>query len=232
MSKPNRVCWRAVLGGLALAGGAPVMAGHVALPGVDGARVPVESYAEQRFRDVVKQQYDFSCGSAALATLLSYHYGLATTEQAVFQAMYEAGDPARIRREGFSLLDMKRYLQARGLNADGFRISLERLGQVGVPALALVNLQGYQHFVVVKGVRAEEVLVGDPSLGLRSMSREAFEAAWNGIFFVVRDRLELARASFNRPGDWRLRARAPLGSAFQGPGLASFTLSLPRRGDF
>ena len=34
--------------------------------------VPSQSFAELRFRDVVRQKYDFSCGSAAVATLLTY----------------------------------------------------------------------------------------------------------------------------------------------------------------
>ncbi|RYF14189.1 MAG: peptidase C39, partial [Oxalobacteraceae bacterium] len=35
---------------------------------------PVTSLIGRRFETVVRQQYDFSCGSAALATLLRYHY--------------------------------------------------------------------------------------------------------------------------------------------------------------
>lgn len=209
---------------------AAVQAGMVPVTG--GARVPVLSFKEARFKGTVKQQYDFSCGSAALATLLSHHYGDPVTEQQVFSAMYEQGDQERIRRKGFSLLDMKRYLQSRGLAADGFRIPLERLEQVQVPAIALTTINGYQHFVVVKGVRGGEVLVGDPALGLKVIGREQFESGWNGIMFLIRDRVEQGRSTFNRRTEWSVRTKAPFGSAFSGPGLASFTLSLPRRADF
>jgi hypothetical protein len=50
-------------------------AGAVWLPGIGGGdNVLVKSMKERKFEQVVRQQYDFSCGSAALATLLTYHY--------------------------------------------------------------------------------------------------------------------------------------------------------------
>src|SRR5262249_44628694 len=79
------------------------------------------SFAEMPFRTVVRQQYDYSCGSAALATLLRYHYGRAASESQVFKAMYAVGDQPRIQKLGFSLLDMKTYLATLGYQADGYR---------------------------------------------------------------------------------------------------------------
>src|SRR5215470_19450925 len=75
------------------------------------ATVAVKSYVARKFETVVKQRYDFSCGSAALATLLTFHYGRAVSEEQVFDAMWSVGDKANIRAKGFSLLDMKLYLQ-------------------------------------------------------------------------------------------------------------------------
>ena len=85
----------------------------------DGAYVMrVTSLREARFATTMRQKYDFSCGSAALATLLTYHYGQPVSEQEVFAKMYAAGDRAKIGKQGFSLLDMKHYLTARGFQAD------------------------------------------------------------------------------------------------------------------
>ena len=89
--------------------------------------VPVTSLIGRRFDTVVRQQYDFSCGSAALATLLRFHYDAPQTEQSVFLGMWQDGDQAQIRRLGFSLLDMKRYLAARGIPADGYRVTSDAL---------------------------------------------------------------------------------------------------------
>jgi hypothetical protein len=208
-------------------------AGSVDLPNGGGrVSVPVESMKERQFRGVVKQQYDFSCGSAAVATLLSYHYGREVSELAVFKAMYKHGDQARIRKAGFSMLDMKRYLETQGYRADGFKVPLDKLKKVGVPAIVLTNEDGYSHFVVVKGLADGRVLVGDPAKGMRILPREEFEGMWNGLIFVIRNRMQVARQHFNQDKEWSRLAKAPLETGVRRRGLSDFTLSLPRRGDF
>ena len=41
--------------------------------------------------------------------------------------MYNNGDQARIRKEGFSLLHMRPYLRSQGYEADGFELPLDKL---------------------------------------------------------------------------------------------------------
>jgi uncharacterized protein len=188
--------------------------------------VPATSLHEERFRATVHQQFDFSCGSAALSTLLTHHYGQPVSEQTVFEQMIVRGDRAKIQREGFSLLDMKRYLAAHGYEADGFEAPLEKLAQVGIPAIVLINESGYNHFVVVKGVKDGRVLVGDPAGGTRSMSQAAFEAVWvQQILFVISNRQPEAR--FNVATDWQSAPRAPIG---RGHERGTGPMPLPRLG--
>ncbi len=178
------------------------------------------------FRATLHQKYDFSCGSAAVATLLTYHYGKPVDEAAIFQWMYASGDQEKIRREGFSLLDMKRYLEHAGYQADGVRVSLDELARVGVPAIALVSDQGYRHFVVVKGLHDSRVALGDPALGGRIVSREQFESMWvGGIFFVIRSHLDVAR--FNVPADWSAHLAAPVALGVARESMATFSLGVP-----
>ena len=179
--------------------------------------VPLQSFEDRRFATVVRQKYDFSCGSAALATLLRYHYSLDQNEEEAFRGMWAAGDRPRIRRLGFSLLDMKRHLAKLRLQADGFEVSLEDVAKAGVPGIALINLNGYKHFVVVKGVSEAEVLVGDPSLGLKTMPAAEFKKIWNGIYFAVNTDLERGRASFGSNTQWASFSRAPTGAGFTDP---------------
>jgi hypothetical protein len=210
-------------------------AGEVNLYGLPGTTsgeytVRVTSLKEAKFRRTIKQQYDFSCGSAALATLLAYHYGDPVTEAQVFQYMYERGDQAKIQREGFSLLDIKNYLESHGYTADGFETSLDKLAQVGVPAIVLISDNGYHHFVVVKGLQAGKVLVGDPSIGARIISRPEFEKLWpNGIVFVITSKRDLA--TFNANAEWS-SGMAPLGAAVSRDALASTIIFLRTRNDF
>jgi hypothetical protein len=193
----------------------------------------VKELRQQRaFSSTIHQQYDFSCGSAALATLLTHHYNKPVTEAQVFEAMFQQGDQQKIKRAGFSLLDMKRYLESRGYQADGFEVTLDRLGEARVPAIALIRENGYNHFVVIKGLREDRVLVGDPSIGARVMTRKEFERVWHGgILFVIRSHTEMAR--FDVPNHWRFRLPAPLGAEhLHSAGMAGSTLMMRGSNDF
>ena len=195
-------------------------------------RVPVASVIDRRYAGVVRQKYDFSCGSAALATLLRHHYDLDVVETTAFRGMWAKGDQAQIRRLGFSLLDMKRWLASRGLAADGYKVPLAKIAETGVPGIALIAVRNYRHFVVVKGVSADEVLLGDPSTGVQVMPRARFEAAWNGIYFVLSEDQALAKSRFNRQRQWAAFARAPVGGRFYEPvSQQALSLTAPFFGD-
>ncbi|MFD1787036.1 C39 family peptidase [Sphingomonas floccifaciens] len=194
--------------------------------------LPVGTVEERKFIGVIRQQYDFSCGSAALATLLRHHYDFAVTEAVAFRGMWARGDREQIRRVGFSLLDMKRWLASRGLEADGYKVPLEQIATTGIPGIALIAVKNYRHFVVVKGVTKHEVLLGDPSFGLTVMPRDQFQAAWNGIYFVIGQDQALAKARFNRPGQWLAYGRAPIGGPFTDPvSQQALMLTAPSYGD-
>jgi uncharacterized protein len=182
----------------------PAVSFALNFPGAGGSRlrVPVQSFSEIKFGEVVKQKYDFSCGSAALASLLSHHYNMPMTEAKVFEEMFKFGDKKKIEEQGFSMLDMKNFLARRGLKADGFELGREDIVELGIPAIALVNYSGYNHFVIVKGVMDNKVLVGDPALGLHVMSADDFDKSSNGIFLFVRDKVDLAKSGFNKVKDW------------------------------
>jgi predicted double-glycine peptidase len=219
--------------GFALLVTARAFAGVIDVPTLGGVvNVEVVSIKEARFKTVVPQRYDFSCGSAALATLLTYHYGAEVTEAQTFESMYKVGDKEKIHKEGFSLLDMKVFLASIGIKADGFEMNLDQLSNLGIPAITLIDIGGYKHFVVVKGFRDDEVLVVDPAQGIVVMPRRDFQAMWNGIAFMVRQDVEVARSHFNDEHEWEVRTKAPFGTALSRHGLASFTMGLPGVNEF
>lgn len=193
--------------------------------------VPVTSIRAARFKSTLHQQYDFSCGSAAVATLLSYHYGYPVSEQLVFEQMYARGDQEKIRKEGFSLLDIKRFLALHGFHADGFQLPLQKLAETGFPAIVLLSEKGYKHFVVVKGLTATRVLVGDPAAGTRALARASFDDMWQSkLLFVIHDRPGPIR--FNDPADWRVAPSAPLADAISRNGLDLLTIPKNGTGEF
>lgn len=197
--------------------------------------LPVTSMYERRFATVVRQQYDFSCGSAALATLLRYHYGLSVDEQATFIGMWSTGDRALIRNLGFSLLDMKRYLAGRGMTADGYQVTLSQIGTAGLPGIALINVGGYKHFVVIKGIdrglAGDSILLGDPATGLRRMTGPEFTRAWNGVLFVINQGGPAVQATFARPTELALAPGGRVTLQMEPLSQAALALTRPIPGD-
>ena len=205
---------------------APAPAPALELAVVGRVNVPVTSLKDIKFQRTTRQQYDYSCGAAAVSTLLSHHYGTPTPEQDVFQEMYEKGDKTKIHKEGFSLLDMQRFLAARGFRADGFKLPIEKLIAEKLPAIVLITDRGFNHFVVVKGFEDGRILIGDPSTGNRVVSMERFQEIWrNKILFVIHSHKE--GIAFNNPADWRGAPRAPLGTGMHQDQLSA---SLPKFG--
>jgi predicted double-glycine peptidase len=155
---------------------------------------PVRSLLEIRQANLIPQRWDTSCGAAALATLLQYQHGLHDSEKEIAEGMLRVTDPLKVKvRGGFSLLDLKRYADARGLEGIGYmNLGLDDLIEK-VPAVVPVSTRGYPHFVVVRGRTDEKVLIADPAFGNRTMDVDAFERAWQGnIGFIVRRRDGLA----------------------------------------
>lgn len=203
-------------------------AGELYYYGQEGAyRVHLTTLKELKFRSVIRQQYDFSCGSAALATLMNFHYGIPAKETDVFVDMWQHGDQQKIKREGFSMLDMQDYLARRSIPSNGYRSSLDRLVKAAVPAVVLLRINGYLHFSIVEGVRDGRVLIADPALGTRAISVDDFKQAWNGVFFVILNHIDVGRKSFNRETDWAVQPRAPIDLARNMQNLATLLLSLP-----
>lgn len=174
---------------LLAAGPAGAGMGWVPTPSSGGGglfNVPVKSIVEMRFENVVQQNYDLSCGAAALATLLTYFYQDEHAEQQIIETVFEYGDAEKISREGFSMLELKHYAERAGYVSQGYRIDdVQNLERIKIPYLALTNTQGYNHFVVVKGVSDGKVHMADPAFGNRSQSIESFKAGWNNVILGV-----------------------------------------------
>lgn len=193
--------------------------------------VSLPSFRDTKFHRTIPQAHDFSCGSAAIATLMTYHYGRPTTEQEVLDEMMLFGDTERIITQGFSMGDMKDYLERHGYQSGGFQAPLNILLKAGIPGIVLINTKGYLHFVVIKGVADDHVLVGDPALGVSIQPRAEFEKIWTGVLFVVTDHDAQGREYFNHLDEWKswwVNPRSPNSLALDmRQDLSSFLLTLP-----
>jgi predicted double-glycine peptidase len=149
------------------------------------------------------QHWELSCGAAALATILTWQQGDPVTEQEVVAGLLKLTTVARVNeRHGFSLLDLKRFAEARGYLAFGYgEVTMDDLVRLG-PAIVPIRVPGGQHFVVFRGIQDGWVLIGDPALGTRLMPTGAFEDVW-----ADRDAFVLRRANGTKASD-ELTARS------------------------
>lgn len=154
---------------------------------VNRERVQLEPMSELQFRNVVRQAYDYSCGSAALTTMLDYYLGRNLEERQVMEGLLRFGEAEKIvQRRGFSLLDMKRFVGALGYKSGGFKAEFKDLDDLEHPAIVPVHYAGFKHFVVVRDVYNDHVFIADPSLGNISFTRTRFEEVWDqNILFVI-----------------------------------------------
>ncbi len=160
-----------------------------------GARidVPLKSMKDLRDKDLVKQRLDYSCGAAALATILRYGFGDEVTEREILIDLFNllSEDKKALRRkEGLSLLDLQHVAQARGYKAQGFRLEPQYLARLGGPVIVFIEPRGYKHFAVLRGVKGDRIYLADPSRGNIRMPAYRFLDSWlgengKGIIFVI-----------------------------------------------
>lgn len=133
--------------------------------------VSVKSWKTLRDARVVKQDMDYSCSAASLATLLNEFYGQSLTEESLLKAM-DKGD----LRASFD--DMQRALPQFGFKAQGYAAAYEQLTKLKMPVVVYLKHRKDDHFSVLRGINENTVWLADSSLGNRTYSKAQFLAMW------------------------------------------------------
>jgi predicted double-glycine peptidase len=177
----------------------------------------VNSWKALRDFRIVKQELDYSCGAASLATILNEFYGLSVTERDVLTRM-----GATDRSSFQQLADVAPSF---GVRAGGLMLSFDDLKQLQVPAIAYVQYRGNDHFTVIRGIRRDGVVhLADPSWGNRQLTAHQFRRMWEApdVDGVMRGRIllvvpgsiapdQIDRSFFVEPEGWgRLLGTLPL----------------------
>jgi len=151
-------------------------------------RYEVTPLSESIHECMVKQNYDYSCGSAALGTLLNYYLGENFTEKQIIQGLMEYGDKEQIKKlRAFSLWDMQKFIDVIGYTSGGYNAELSDLKNPDLwPCIVPLEVFGYRHFVVLKGIHKDHVFVADPWRGNSSYPVDLFVKMWyNSIIFRI-----------------------------------------------
>ena len=154
----------------------------------DSESVVRHTLVDRRFDKVVRQQMDYSCGAATLATLMTYYFNDKTSEQQILKLLVSglsAEEIASRENEGFSLLDLKRAAEERRYRAAGYRLTLDQLEKLTAPVIVHVSPKGYEHFALLRMVVGDRVFLADPSRGNFRMSLQRFQEEWDGVVFMI-----------------------------------------------
>lgn len=134
-------------------------------------KVQVMDWKTQRDLGIVKQDLDFSCGAASVATLLNNFYGQNVTEEEILNKM----DKTQMRA---SFEDMQRIMPELDFEAKGYALSYEQLAKLKIPVIIYLKYRKNDHFSVLRGIDENMVLLADSSWGHVSMSKSQFLDAW------------------------------------------------------
>ena len=138
-----------------------------------------ETWVERRDRGVVKQSLDYSCGIAALATLLAMSFDVEVSEPYLLALLEDRGSDWQLesdwRERGVSMAILRKLAAYYDLNTIGVSVSAAGLVQLQRPAIALIDYRGSPHFTVIKPPLADNrIELADPSWGNRTLTRWQF----------------------------------------------------------
>jgi predicted double-glycine peptidase len=150
---------------------------------------PVKSLYGLRTTNVVMQQYDFSCGAAALATLINGYFGTKYTELDILKVASKRYPlpawKARVKA-GLSLDDLAFAATELGFSAQGAKIGIAGLRQIEGPIIVHEAKQkNLQHFAVLRGIKDGQFVLADPSVGNVTYSAGEFAQEFTGYALAV-----------------------------------------------
>lgn len=148
------------------------------------------SMLELRSAGCVRQMGEYSCGAAALATLMNM-FGDPVTEQQILESIYSRESLVRkvdekestvvlraLNLEDLETASRERGFKALSLQADSGEAAVQAI-QTLQPAIARLSLhKEYLHFVVIRAIQNEWVSISDPAYGNFKIPLKQFYANW------------------------------------------------------
>lgn len=150
----------------------------------------IQSYYRLKFKEIERQKYEFSCGTAVLATLFTHYYNIPVKEEEIidefFKKMVE-------EKRGISFLDMKEFSKSKGFDAYGYKLNfsglVEILSKFNLPIIVHIkmNIQGKEmkHFSLLVGLIDDFVILKDTFWGTTFLSFNKFLSIWTGYVLVI-----------------------------------------------
>lgn len=138
---------------------------------------------------MIMQEEITECGHACVAMISNFwgHY----------LDLYAIRNIRQPAQQGSTLADLNRLCEDLGFSTRALNVPLEAISAIKCPAILHWNLN---HFVVLKAVKRNGVIIHDPATGVRFCSTKTFSSAFTGIvleiekgddFKIIRDKKKL-----------------------------------------
>jgi len=180
--------------------------------GADGERAPVRtpdlnvrkwtwSYKEIKERQIVMQQFDYSCGAAALATIARYYWGDDIGEAHFLDLLPKLNLNEKELKDrienGLTLTDLRNLANKGGYQATMARVTFRELSQGKVPVVVGIVVKKHEHFAVFRGTDDRRVYLADPIRGQLRVPIEEFLEQWqkNAILIVAKPNTEVKKVN-------------------------------------
>jgi HlyB family type I secretion system ABC transporter len=110
-------------------------------------------------------------------------------------------ESAHISRDGASLKGLTTAAESFGFNTRPVKASLELLANQKLPAIA--HWEG-KHYIVVFEITPKYVIICDPGIGQKKLTRAEFSEGWTGYVLLVEPTLSLQKTEGQSTNIWQL----------------------------
>lgn len=141
----------------------------------------VYSWKERKEFNVVMQKRDYSCGAAALATVLVYFWGEDVTEEQILKELLGVLTINELRdrvQNGMTMTDLRRVAVRMGYEAAIGSMQFEKLPESKIPLIVGISVNEFDHFVVYRGFDGYYVYLADPIRGNIRIKANDFLQQW------------------------------------------------------
>ncbi len=145
-------------------------------------------YQELKFEFTVRQQRDFTCGAAALASILKYHYGMPVTEEMIFWMIVNRYKPEELKQKaqvGFSFEDLIFVAEKLGFKTQAAVVSATELEKLNGPVILQLNLKKFDHFAVLRKKTPDIAYMSDPMFGQLTLDESEFKTEFKGAVLAI-----------------------------------------------
>jgi len=147
-----------------------------------------KSYQTLKYAHTVRQERDFTCGSAALATILKFHYDMPVTEDMIVDMILKRYTPEEFKQKakvGLSFEDLIFAAETLGFKAQAATIPISEVAKLNGPIIVQLEIRENDHFTVLRKKVGDVAYLSDPIQGAMTLDPDEFKKKFKGPVLAV-----------------------------------------------